>query len=64
MGTSICNNISKNISKNLSSKYSQELLENAKNLLQIQLKLLQRELSKKYQKQLEIWLVIISLTEL
>ena len=36
-------NIGKNISKNLSSKYSQKLLDHAKKLQQMHLKLLQKE---------------------
>ena len=50
--------IGKNISKNLSGKYSQELLDHANNLLLMHLKLSQKELLKKQQKQLVIWLVI------
>ena len=36
-------NIGKNLSKTLSGKYSQKLLDHAKNLLQMHLKLLQKE---------------------
>ena len=37
------NNLDKNINKNLSGKYNQKLLDNAKNLRQIHLKLLQKK---------------------
>ena len=47
-------NVRKNISKNLSSKYSQKLLDCAKNLLQMHLKLLRKERFKKQQRQLVI----------
>ena len=53
--------IGKYISKNLSSKYSQK---KKKNLPQMHLKLLQKERLKKQTKQLVIWLVLKSLTEL
>ena len=45
---------SKNIGKNLSSKYGQKLLIVQKNQQQMQQKLLQKEQSKKHQKQLPI----------
>ena len=41
-----------NISKNLTSIFSQKILDYAKNLLQIHLKLLQKEQIQKQQKQL------------
>ena len=47
-------NIGKNISKNLSYKYSQKLLDHAKNLPQMHLKLLQNGQFKKQPKQLKI----------
>ena len=47
-------NIGKNISKNLSGKYSQNVLILLNNLQQMYLKLLQKELFKKQQKQLVI----------
>ena len=40
-------NMGKNIGKDLSGKYSQKLLDHAKNLQQIHLKLLQKESFKK-----------------
>ena len=51
-------NIGKNTGKNLSGKYSQKLLDHAKKLQQMHLKLLKKEQFKKQQKQLVIWLVI------
>ena len=39
-------NIGKNVSKNLSREYSQKLLDHAKNLLQMHLKLLQKSSSE------------------
>ena len=64
-------NIGKNISKNLSSKYSpsmlaarQKLLDPSSNLLQMHLKLFQKEELKKQQKQLVIWLTIKLLIKL
>ena len=47
-------NIAKNISKNLISKYSPKFLIFLKNLLQMHLKLLQKEKFQKQQKQLVI----------
>ena len=57
-------NICKTIEKNLSSKYSQKILNHAKNLLQMHLKLFQKEQLKKQQRQMVIWLTIKSLTKL
>ena len=56
--------IGKYITKNLSGKHSQKLLDHAKNLLHIHIKLLQKEQFKKQQIQLVIWLVIKSLIKL
>ena len=56
-------NIGGNISKNLSSKYSQKLMTILNNLLQMHVKLLQKEQFKKHQKQLVIWLEIKLLIE-
>ena len=57
--------IGKNISKKLSGKYSQKIfLILLTNLLEMNLTLLQKESFKKQQKQLVIWLVTKSLTEL
>ena len=50
--------VGKNISKILSGKYCQKLLDHAKNLLQMYLKLLQKEQFKKQQKKLAIWFAI------
>ena len=47
-------NIGKNTGKNLSGKYSQKLLDHAKKLQQMHLKLLKKEQFKKQQKQLVI----------
>ena len=47
-------NVGKNISKNISGKHSQKVLVHTKNLKQRHLKLLQKELIKKQQKQLVI----------
>ena len=57
-------NIEKYISKNLSSKYSRNFLIMPNNLLQIYLKLLQKEQFKKQNKQLAIWLEIKLVIEL
>ena len=57
-------NNGENISKNLSGKYNQKLLDHAKKSATDALKLLQKESFKKQQKQLVIWLVTKSLTEL
>ena len=46
--------IGKNITKNLSGKYSQKLLDHAKKLLHVHIKLLQKEQFKKQQMQLVI----------
>ena len=50
--------IGKNISKGLGSKYRQKILIMLNNLLQIHLKLLQKESFKKQQEQLVIGLVL------
>ena len=47
-------NIGKNINKNLSSKYSEKLAKDVNNLLQMYLKLVQKEQFIKQQKQLVI----------
>ena len=47
-------NIGKNISENLRGKYSQKLLDHAKYLQQMYLKLLQKGSFKKHRKQLVI----------
>ena len=59
-------NTGKNISKILSGKYSLKLLDHAKQSTKdaLHLKLIQKELFKKQQKQLVIWLVIKFLIEL
>ena len=57
-------NIGKNIGKNVSSKCSQKLLYHAKECPTDALKLLQKKLFKKHQKQLVIWSVIKLLIEL
>ena len=45
--TNMGNNVGKNINQSLCSKYSQKLLDYAKNLLQMHLKLLRKKQSKK-----------------
>ena len=50
--------IAKILSKNLSGKYSQNFLHHVENLLRMHLKLLQKQLFKKEQKQLVICLAI------
>ena len=50
--------IEKNLSKNWSGKYSQNFLNHVENLLRMHLKLLQKKLFKKEQKQLVICLAI------
>ena len=57
-------NIAKNISRNLSGKYSQKVLDHAKNVHQMSLKLIQKQQFKKQEKHLVIWLVITLLMKL
>ena len=47
-------NIAKNISRNLSGKYSQKVLDHAKNVHQMSLKLIQKQQFKKQEKHLVI----------
>ena len=56
--------IGKNITKNLSGKHSQKLLDHAKKLLHVHIKLFQKEQFKKQQIQLVILLIIKSLIKL